>query len=181
MPAAILTMFLKHCMTMRETRENKYRLFKPKEVITNLNVQMARQQLSGCQFATGCYCLFNTRTLELTFSRAGHPYPILIRKGQQPKQLETIGPLLGIFEQTEYHQETVQLQKGDKLLLHSDGAERGIGRYDESNGFVYDEKFLEIATLPISKIMEKVKVLLKSQKVSLAVVDDMTVIGLEIL
>ncbi len=82
MPAALLTIFLKQALLMRETYESNYRIFPPTEVIKNLNMRMAAQKLSGYQFATCCYCLLNTKTLQLTYARAGHPYPILIRPGQ---------------------------------------------------------------------------------------------------
>jgi sigma-B regulation protein RsbU (phosphoserine phosphatase) len=85
MPAALLTIFLKQALVMRETIENNYRIFSPAEVVKNLNLRMTAQKLSGYQFATCCYCLLNTKTLQLTYARAGHPYPILIRSGQQPE------------------------------------------------------------------------------------------------
>jgi len=102
MPAALLTIFLKQALLMRETYDSNYRIFPPTEVIKNLNVRMAAQKLSGYQFATCCYCLLNTKTRQLTYARAGHPYPILIRPGQQPEQLQIRGSLLGVFEPVSY-------------------------------------------------------------------------------
>ncbi|KKK92182.1 hypothetical protein LCGC14_2705480, partial [marine sediment metagenome] len=57
MPAALLTMFLKQAIVMRQTTGNDYRIFDPLEVMTNLNRKMVEQELNGCLFATCCYCL----------------------------------------------------------------------------------------------------------------------------
>ena len=105
LPAALLTIFLKHEIIMRQTSRNDYKIFEPVEVIQTLNRRMSQQKLSGCQFATCCYCLLNTDTLKLTFARGGHPYPVLIKPDGRLEQLQIRGPLLGIFESAEYLQE----------------------------------------------------------------------------
>ena len=180
MPAALLTIFLKQALVMRETIDNNYRIFSPVEVMKNLNLRMTAQKLSGYQFATCCYCLLNTKTLQLTYSRAGHPYPILIRPGKEPEQLEIRGSLLGIFEQAEYVQGTVQLQPGDKLLLYSDGAEPFIGRFDDQGRFGFDRNFCNINQSPITDMIDSLNAVLQNQTIETTEVDDITVVGLEI-
>jgi serine phosphatase RsbU (regulator of sigma subunit) len=180
MPAALLTIFVKQALVMRETLEDNYRIFEPAQVMTNLNVRMSGQKLSGYQFTTCCYCLLNIKTLELTYARAGHPYPILIRSAKQPEQLEIRGSLLGIFENAEYTQQTVQLQRGDKMLLYSDGAEPFIGSFDDLSGFRFNEGFCRIKDLPLVEMMGEINSLAQNQKVDPSEVDDITVVGLEI-
>ena len=141
---------------------------------------MAAQKLSGYQFATCCYCLLNTETLELTYCRAGHPYPILIRPGEGPQRLEIKGSLLGIFGQSEYIQQTVQLQPGDKLLLYSDGAEPFICSYDDNADFHLSEEFSNIMNLPIVEMKDRFRELTQDQKIDPAEVDDITMVGFEI-
>ena len=181
MPAALLTIFLKQALLMRETYESNYRIFPPSEIIKNLNMRMAAQKLSGYQFATCCYCLLNIKTLQITFARAGHPYPILIRGGQQLEQLEIRGSLLGVFEQAEYTQQTVQLQPGDKLLLYSDGAEPFIGKFDDKTGFGFSEQFYEIKDSSVVEMMDRLNTIAHNQKIEPSEVDDITIVGLEIL
>jgi len=181
MPAALLTIFVKQALVMRETLGNNYRIFSPAEVMKNLNLRMAGQKLSGYQFATSCYCLLNTKTLHLTYARAGHPYPILIRPNQQPQQLEVRGSLLGVFEQAEYIQSTVQLERGDKLLLYSDGAEPLVGSFDGVAGFHFTEEFCRIKDLPVVEMMDQFNTLVQTQKLAPSEVDDITMVGLEIL
>jgi len=181
MPAALLTIFLKQALIMRETVENNYHIFSPAEVMKNLNVRMAAQKLSGYQFATCCYCLLNLKTLQLTYARAGHPYPIFIRPHNEPQQLEIRGALLGIFGQTEYTQQTLQLQAGDKIMLYSDGAEPFIGEFDDQTGFHFSEKFYKIKDLPVTEMMDKFNTLVQNQELEPSDVDDVTAVGLEIL
>lgn len=181
MPAALLTMFIKQALVMRETISNNYRIFSPSEIMSNLNVRMTAQKLSGYQFATCCYCLLNIKTLQLTYARAGHPYPILIRAQAEPEQLEIRGPLLGIFEKAEYIQQTIQLQRGDKLLLYSDGAEAFIGSFDDLSGFTFSEDFRRMKDLPVAEIMDRFNEMAQSQKIVPSEFDDITAVGLEIL
>jgi serine phosphatase RsbU (regulator of sigma subunit) len=181
MPAALLTIFVKQALIMRETFENNYKIFSPAEVMRNLNMRLTSQKLSGYQFATCCYCLLNIKTLQLTFARAGHPYPILIRHAKLPEQLELRGSLLGVFENTGYIQQTIQLQSGDKLLLYSDGTEPSIGRFEDLSGFQFNEDFRKIADLPIVEMIDRLNTLVQNHKIKPSEIDDITAVGLQIL
>ncbi len=180
MPAALLTMFIKQALVMRQTTDKNYRIFSPAEVVKNLNVKMAGQKLSGYQFATCCYCLLNVKTRQLTFARAGHPYPILLRQGEPPIQLQARGSLLGIFENADFVQETVQLQAGDRLLLYSDGAETLVGRLHDKDGFQCTEEFLAMKDKPIAEIVDRLTELARNREIDPKEVDDLTLMGLEI-
>lgn len=179
-PAALLTIFIKQSLVMRETIGNSYRIFAPAEVMKNLNLKMVGQKLSGYQFATCSYCLLNIRTRQLTFARAGHPYPILLRPGQPPQQLQTRGALLGIFDNAEFIQQTVQLQAGDRLLVYSDGAEPLIGHNTTSELFQFSDELLAIKDKPITEIVDRLTDLAHNRHVDPAELDDLTLVGLEI-
>ena len=180
-PAALLTIFLKQAMVLRETIDNNYRIISPAEVIGNLNLRMTEQNLSGYQFATCCYCLLNIKTLQLTYSRAGHPYPILIRPNEEIRQLEIRGSLLGIFEQAQYMQQTIQLQTGDKLLLYSDGAEGFIGNFDDQKGFQFSEQFRRISAMSVDQMMESLNEFARNPQINPSELDDITAVVLEII
>jgi len=180
LPAALLTIFLKQALVMHHTVDNDYHIFPPVDVVKNLNHRMASQKLSGYQFATCCYCLLNTETLKLTFSRAGHPYPILIRPGQAPEQLEVRGSLLGVFAQAEFIERTIQLEPGDKLFLYSDGADKFVGNYDDETGFHFNKEFCELGKLSIAEMMDSLTAFAHNQEIDVSEVDDITGLGLEI-
>ncbi len=181
MPAALLTIFIKQALQMRQTIDNSYRIFPPAEVMNNLNQRMTGQRLSGHQFVTCCYCLLNLKTRQLTLARAGHPYPILLRKGEPPQQLETRGSLLGVFENAEFVQQSIQLQAGDRLLLYSDGAEPLIGQLRDKNGFQYTSEFLALTDASITEIIDRLTEIAADREVKPAEIDDLTIIGLQLL
>jgi phosphoserine phosphatase RsbU/P len=180
MPAALLTMFIKQALQMRQTADSSYRIFAPAEVVKNLNLRMAGQKLSGYQFATCCYCLLNLKNRQLTFARAGHPYPILLRKGQPPQQLESRGSLLGVFETADFVQQSVQLESGDRVLLYSDGAESLIGRLCDKEGFRYTNEFLALIDGSITEIVDRLTDMATHRDVNPSEIDDLTVIGLQL-
>jgi serine phosphatase RsbU (regulator of sigma subunit) len=180
MPAALLTIFLKQALVMRQTFGDDYTIFDPAEAVKNLNLKMTGQRLSGYQFATCCYCLLNTETLELVYARAGHPYPILIRD-EKCSQLEIRGSLLGIFEQAMYKQQSIKLQSGDKIILYSDGADPFIGAFNDKKGFIFAGHFLELINQPLAQMFQGLNTLAQQQQLDPNEIDDITIVGLEVL
>jgi len=180
-PAALLTMFLKHTTVLRETHGNQYHIFRPREVLNHLNRQMIQQQLKGCLFATACCCQLNTDTMELSFARAGHPYPLLLRPGQTPQQLHSRGGLLGVFDEMEFEEVLVPVQSGDKILLYSDGVEPLIGEVDHSGTFRFTELFLNLCDSPVMSMMSTLENTITRWRRSGAEVDDITLLAVEIL
>jgi serine phosphatase RsbU (regulator of sigma subunit) len=181
MPAALLTMFLKQAIVMRETHGNQYRIHQPLEVICEANQKMAEQHLNGCLFATCCYGLLNVRTMQLSFTRAGHPYPVLIRPGQPPRQLESRGGLLGVFEEADFEQKSLQLTPHDKVFLYSDGCESLLGQCDDSRRFVFSDEFLDIAPLPAGEMMFAFGELARKRQMPRCERDDITAIVMEVM
>ena len=180
MPAALLTIFLKQATIMRQTFDHDYRIFEPTEVVTELNRRMAQQEFSGCLFATCCYGLLNTETLELRLTRAGHPYPILIRNNE-PQCLQSRGGLLGVFGEAQFEQLTVSLEPGDKLLLYSDGGEPLIGQPKDDGAIAFNKAFHAIADLPVEEMIQVYEQMARYHRFKPGEVDDVTAIGLEIL
>jgi serine phosphatase RsbU (regulator of sigma subunit) len=59
----------------------------------------------------------------MRWARAGIPYPILIRPGQQPRQIRSEGGLLGAFASQTFEMVSHKFEQGDTLLFFSDGIE----------------------------------------------------------
>ena len=73
-------------------------------------------------FATACIMIYDPTTRELTWTNAGHPYPVLVPASGEPHLLaETHGPPLGVDAETEYGRSSLVLEQGDTVLLYSDG------------------------------------------------------------
>lgn len=179
-PAALLTMFLKQAAVMRQTIRDKYFIFKPADVIKNLNLRMVEQELNGCLFATCVYGLLNIRTFQLDYARAGHPYPILIRDNQLIS-LQTRGGLLGVFKNAEFEQHTIQLRPGDKLFIYSDGGEPLIGQNNPDGSLHFLDSFRRLCTLPIDDMLKTYAQQAADFRFAPGQIDDVTAIGMEIL
>lgn len=119
-PAGLLTIFVKKGVQMIDASGGGRRILSPGEVLTRLNGDLVRQDLSENPFITmTCFTLDRT-SLQLRFSRGGHPYPLLLRSGAPAEELKADGGLLGIFE-TDFPTEDRSLQPGDKLVIFTDG------------------------------------------------------------
>jgi len=71
-------------------------------------------------FMSMCYGIFDPGSKRFTYSNAGHPVPILIRRGTV-LPLMSHSLLLGVVRDTEYEQSTIDLQSGDTLVFYTDG------------------------------------------------------------
>ena len=123
MPAALLTMFIKHALQTKRIRGNTYQIVPPDASLAELNADICEQGLSSSQFCTAVYAVLDTEGLTLSYARAGHPEPLLVRSGARVERLKAPGCLLGVFEEAEFECQTVQLDPGDRVLFYSDGLE----------------------------------------------------------
>jgi serine phosphatase RsbU (regulator of sigma subunit) len=71
-------------------------------------------------FVSAFYAEVDLATGVATFCRAGHPKPLLMQLGAKA-WLDTEGFLLGIMEDGQFEQRTVQLSRGDTIVLYTDG------------------------------------------------------------
>jgi phosphoserine phosphatase RsbU/P len=93
----------------------------PARMVTYLNDQLSRVYTRDESFVTAFYAVLDPRTRTLTYSCAGHNPPRLVRGGQV-LSLDASGALpMGINEGEKYEESTVRLERGDLLLLYTDG------------------------------------------------------------
>ncbi|HUT58195.1 MAG TPA: PP2C family protein-serine/threonine phosphatase [Phycisphaerae bacterium] len=123
LPAALLTMFIKKALQTKRIVGHNYEIIPPDVSLAGLNRDICQQGLTSCQFCTAVYCVLDTRTLTLTYARAGHPEPVLLRGDGGLERLDGKGSLLGIFHEEQFECRQVRLAPGDRLVLYSDGAE----------------------------------------------------------
>lgn len=178
MPAALLTIFIKRALKTKEIFDGGYRIVPPDEAIAMLNNDMLGQQLSMCQFVTIAYGILNTKTLELQYARAGHPTPLLLKHDGEVKELDVDGALLGVFPDEKFPLATVQLERGDAVLIYSDGFETA---FPDANSVVnerYREEFAKIAGPKAAEQFHLLQEELDKQEGSLHPRDDLTALML---
>lgn len=113
------------------------------EILNEANVRLCENNKES-MFATVWIGILDIRTMTLQYTNAGHNYPILQRKGKGCEELETVhGLMLAGFETTQYKQSEIHLEKGDRLLLYTDGATEAHNKNNELYGVEKVEKMLE--------------------------------------
>ncbi len=141
--AALLTMFIRRALQTKRITGSDYQIFQPDETLAELNIDICSEELSTGQFCTGVYCVLDIETMELTYARAGHPEPVLIRADGTIETLPADGPLLGVFPDGEFESRTVQLAPGDRVVLYTDGAEDALKQPSQDLG--HGKTFARIA------------------------------------
>lgn len=133
MPAALLTMFIKKALQMKRIAGHTYELVPPTDALAGLNADICEQDLSSCQFCTAVYCTVSVPDLTVQYARAGHPEPIILRAAGGTDVLTEGGCLLGVFPDEAFPGGRVQLRRGDRMLLYSDGLEEVLGRGEDGH------------------------------------------------
>jgi sigma-B regulation protein RsbU (phosphoserine phosphatase) len=90
-------------------------------LLRHLNRSLTRSYTRGGTFVTAFYAVLDPQQRTLTYSRAGHNPPRLVR-GDHVISLEECGALpLGIVDDQKFQEMTVPLERGDLLLFYTDG------------------------------------------------------------
>src|SRR5205085_4567444 len=135
------------------------------------------------QFATFFIARIEQDSLRMTFSNAGHNYPMVIRRGSDPKFLEGGGLVLGIQDGALYKEEGLRLDTGDLVVLYTDGISEATSRENEFYG---DERLCELVrSLPhglsarevTERVLEALRTFLDGEEPR----DDMTLMVLRVL
>ncbi len=90
---------------------------------------------------TACYGVLDSGAGVLTYSNAGHLYPLVVRKGGV-QHLTEGGMLLGAVEHVSYEEGRVDLKSGDVLLFFTDGLTEAEDASGEPFG---EDRLVEVA------------------------------------
>jgi sigma-B regulation protein RsbU (phosphoserine phosphatase) len=154
----------------------------------NLAAFMTRLNKATCakcpsnRFITFFFCVLDTKTGELTFANAGHNPPIVMRASGDAEMLQDGGPVLGILPAARYSEQRISLQKGDMLVLYSDG----VTEANDVNQNEYDEeRFIEVLkkhrTEPADAIVQAVTNSLAEFAAGAPQADDITLVVAKVL
>jgi serine phosphatase RsbU (regulator of sigma subunit) len=116
MPAA-LYMALTRSLLLAEARRAR----SPRAVLLSVN-RLLRELGDPHMFVTVFYGVIAAEARQLTYARAGHDYPLLLRDGEVVA-LGGIGTVLGCFDSDDLQlsEERIALAPGDRLVLYTDG------------------------------------------------------------
>jgi len=82
--------------------------------------QFLLERARGEKYATVFYCTM-TSTGLLSYSNAGHCAPFLVSPNGRLRTLQTSGMPVGMLEDVRFQVVQLQLERGDKLVIYSDG------------------------------------------------------------
>jgi phosphoserine phosphatase RsbU/P len=139
-PAALLSSMLQAAL---RTQAGSIRSVS--EILRNINALVYRGTQVH-QFATFFLARIHSRGLRVSFSNAGHNYPVILKRDGRQQTLERGGTVLGILEVIEFEEDEVTLSTGDRLVLYTDGLTEAEDPLGEMFG---EERLYELlGTLP---------------------------------
>src|SRR5215472_577358 len=92
----------------------------PGELCNRVNEIISANSVPG-KFITFFYCVVDLEQKRITYTNAGHNWPILARAAGTCERLSTDDVVLGTLRQWHYRQHQLQLRSGDRLVLFTDG------------------------------------------------------------
>lgn len=114
----------------------------PSKVMRLVNMQIARTTTPE-KYATFFYAIFDASRNTLTYTNAGHNFPVIVRENGQSLTLKESDLIVGIDENAVYHQHQVKLLPGDLLICYTDGITEAMNAENVEFG---EERFLNIIT-----------------------------------
>lgn len=107
------------------------------EILARAN-QRLNKDLQANMFVAACLAILDPNRLQLSYTNAGQPTPLLCRRGRvhflaQDQKGDRFP--LGIRPQTQYRQMRIALQPGDLLVFYTDGIVDMMNGHGEPYGF----------------------------------------------
>ena len=105
----------------------------PAEVLRNVNYLLYKSS-DQSDFVTAFLGILDIRHRRLTYTNAGHNYPLLFREEGDPVELVEGGTVLGLMKEAPYEERSVVLTPGDVLVVYTDGITEAFAADGEQFG-----------------------------------------------
>ncbi len=176
-PAALLSSMLQASL-----RTQAGSIVSVAEILRNIN-SLVYRATAVHQFATFFVARLENDSLQMTFSNAGHNFPVVIRRGCKPRFLECGGTVLGIVDGGTYEEERLSLHAGDLVVLYTDGISEATNRDSELYG---DARLYDLVEglphdLSAREVTDRILVALREFQDGEEARDDMTLMVLRVL
>ncbi len=114
-PAALIASMVKIAFSAQEERAKH-----ASHVISDINRILCGKMKS--QFVTAGYIYIASHENNLTYSTAGHPPLLIWRKAQRKVQeIRLNGMLMGFAPDAKYVDTKIEIERGDRVVLYTDG------------------------------------------------------------
>jgi PAS domain S-box-containing protein len=134
----------------------------PSEALVKLNRALREELEEGSgEFCTAAVVRIHTHEggARLTIAVGGHPLPIILRANGEVLEAGEPGTLLGVFEEIDVNDRSVDIEPGDAVVMLTDGvleADTSDGWEDQVMGLLADSAGMsapEIADRLVSKVV----------------------------
>jgi sigma-B regulation protein RsbU (phosphoserine phosphatase) len=146
------------------------------ELIERASRLFGESTLPG-QYAT-LICGRASKDGEISICNAGHP-PALLTRGEEIEPISATGLPFGMFHNQKFSVERFKLERGDTLLLYTDGVPEAVNRVDEQYGM---SRLINITTasysLPPEMLVAKCLADVSTFQEGRTRIDDTTIMGI---
>ncbi len=177
MPAALFM-----ALTRSLVRAEAQRELSPEKVLRRVH-RLLLDLAEPTQFVTLFYGVLDLPQRYLNFVRAGHDYPLLVRE-KQVIILRGVGTMLGFLDEREVFlsEERMPLQRGDRLVLYTDGMTDAVNVREEPFGREeLEHAALENFSLPLAQMGDALFDAVAQHQGDAERFDDMTLLIVELM
>ena len=110
------------------------------------------------QFITGIYGILDSTNRTFVFSNAGHNPPLLIKPDGEYRYVEYGDLPLGMFYDMHYHQHFIRFEKGQVMVIYTDGITEATNEAGEEYGQErLAKRILEGIELPAKQLIDHIR------------------------
>jgi len=132
-------------------------------------------------FVTFFIGAFDSSTKTLTFCNAGHLPPLVLRnnksKNESVEMLRPTGAAIGLIEDAEFAEKTIELQNGDLLVLYTDGVTEAVNLHNQEFG---RERLVKLSrqvnNTPVKEVVQEIRQGLEEFSEGKPLADDTTIV-----
>ena len=152
----------------------------PSECINYSNALLEKESVNN-MFVTVFYGIYNIKTGEIRYTNAGHNLPYLLKKDGNIERLPVAGNMaVGIFDDSQYTEATLQLQPGETLLLYTDGVTEAINpREEEFTEMRLEQTLKKVTSSSCQEIIDTIKADVEAFADGAEQSDDITLLALK--
>ena len=101
-------------------KQNCSLIYKPEESIKMIN-DVLHEILPAGKYLTASYVRLNRKSKSMTIINSGHPPVCFLPINGEPRLITQTGDVIGIFKDVVFGQETINVEKGDRFFMYTDG------------------------------------------------------------
>ncbi|MEP6847812.1 MAG: GAF domain-containing SpoIIE family protein phosphatase [Acidobacteriota bacterium] len=151
-PAALLMAFLR--ASLRAGMQVGYASH---IALSNVN-DLLWDSVEDNQFITAIYGMLDVTNRTFVFSNAGHNPPVLVSPNGEYRFVEYGDTPLGMFREVRYHQHFIRFERGQVLVIYTDGITEAANDKDEEFGQERLAKSVhEGMNLPAKKLIDHIR------------------------